>query len=339
MTFDPLQQQSSYRLTLLPCRGLGPPEGGKIPGQILDGGEFGRNRRFGPLMQETLVVGYETRLLAEGRLPILLQRAGHRPVLGLDAGITAAGQVDLMLRPLQPLAPMLVERFALRFQIESRGQAGLDRRRLQRLQDQVRDLSIHRRGLQRLAIRGVPGRARVDALVTRRMAGVVVRGRHAQAAPAAHDQPGEQRGAGANGTAFARPIGADLLLIALELLPGDVGWQAIGQEHLGILRARRSSPAARVAGLMTAPVDRPDPIDVDAGVDRIAEQIPKRESARSAPFQLALAQSSPLAHRHLDVVLYEIAQNAAYGAQALEQIEYQADHALRLLAGVERRFP
>src|ERR1700675_2774097 len=335
---DPFEQEPSDRLTLLPSRRLGPPKGRQILGQILDGGQFGRARRLGQLPLKALVVGQEMRLLAERRLPILLQGAGHQPVLGLDAGVTASGLIDPVLRPFEALTPMLFERFALRLQIESRRQAGLDCRRLQRLQDKPRDLSIHRRGLQRLAGRRVPGRARADALVARRMAGVVVRGRHAQAAPAAHDQPGEQCGAGACGTPFARSIGADLLLIALELLPGYVGWQTIGQEHLGILPARRSSPAARVTGLMTTPVDRPAPIDVDAGIDRIAEQIPKRGSTRSAPFQFALARSSGQAHRHLDVVLYEVAQNAADRAHAVEQIEHKADHALRLLVGIERHF-
>ena len=105
----------------------------------MDGGQFGRAGRLGPLALKALVVGQQKRLLAERRLPILLQRAGHQPVFGLDAGVTAAGPVDLMLRPFEALTPMLVERFALRLQIESRRQTGLDRRRLQRLQDQPGD--------------------------------------------------------------------------------------------------------------------------------------------------------------------------------------------------------
>src|SRR5271163_863900 len=105
---DAFQQQSGDRLALLLGRGLGPPKGGKILGQILDGGQFGRARRLGPLPLKALVVGQQTRLLAERRLPILLQRAGHQPVLGLDAGVTAAGLVDLMPRPFEALAPMLV---------------------------------------------------------------------------------------------------------------------------------------------------------------------------------------------------------------------------------------
>ena len=86
-------------------------------------------------MQETLVVGQHSRLFAERRLPILLRGAGDEPVLGLDAGVTATRLVDLMLRSLQPLTPMIVEGLALSLKIESRGHAGLDRRRLQRLQD------------------------------------------------------------------------------------------------------------------------------------------------------------------------------------------------------------
>jgi len=61
---DPLQQQSRYCLTLLPRRRLGPPKGGQILGQVPDSGQFGWRRRFGPLLQETFVVGQETRLLA-----------------------------------------------------------------------------------------------------------------------------------------------------------------------------------------------------------------------------------------------------------------------------------
>jgi len=54
---DALQQQSGDRLALLLGRGLGPPKGGKILGQILDGGQFGRARRLGLLPLKALVVG------------------------------------------------------------------------------------------------------------------------------------------------------------------------------------------------------------------------------------------------------------------------------------------
>ena len=62
---DAFQQQSGDRLALLLGRGLGPPKGGKILGQILDGGQFGRARRLGPVALKALVVGRQTRLLAE----------------------------------------------------------------------------------------------------------------------------------------------------------------------------------------------------------------------------------------------------------------------------------
>ena len=190
-----------------------------------------------------------------------------------------AALVDLMARPFEPLTPMLVEGFALGPQIDGRRQAGLDRRRLQRHQDQLRDPRIPRRGLQRLTERRVVGRARALAAVARRVTRIVIRGRHAQSALAAYDQSAEQRGARPRRTELARPIGADLFLITRELIPADVGRHAIGQEDLGALQTRRPSSAARSAGLVATPIDRSDPINVDAGIDRITEQIPwSRES-------------------------------------------------------------
>ena len=76
-------------------------------------------------------------------------------------------------------------------------------------------------------------------------------------------------------TDLARSIGSDLLLITLELIPADVRRHAIRQEYLSILGSGRSPSRARPSGLVAPPVDRPDAIDIDAGVDRIAEQIPQ----------------------------------------------------------------
>ena len=119
---DPLQQEPDDRLALLLGRRLGSPEGGQIVGQILDGGYLGRRGRFGPLAREAFVLRRKTGLLAQGRLPDLLQAAGHQPVFGLDAGVPAAGLVDLILRLFQPLAPMTINRGALALQISDRRQ-------------------------------------------------------------------------------------------------------------------------------------------------------------------------------------------------------------------------
>ena len=51
------------------------------------------------------MIGQQTRLLTQGRLPVTLQGAGHQPILWLDADATAAALVDLMARPFEPPTP------------------------------------------------------------------------------------------------------------------------------------------------------------------------------------------------------------------------------------------
>ena len=53
------------------------------------------------------------------------------------------------------------------------------------------------------------------------------------------------------------------------------------------------------------------------------------------PFQLALARALASAHRHADVVLYQIGHHLADRAEAIKKVEDQADRRLRLLVGVE----
>ena len=84
-----------------------------------------------------LMLRLETGLLGQGLLPVPLERARHQPVLGLDGGVLPARALDLVSGALQPLPPMAIERRALGLEIVGDRQAGLDRRRLERLQDQT----------------------------------------------------------------------------------------------------------------------------------------------------------------------------------------------------------
>jgi hypothetical protein len=167
------------------------------------------------------------------------------------------------------------------------------------------------------------------------MAVVVVNRRHAQSALAADQQARQQRTAGPYRSETIRPVGAKLRLIALELLSSDVGWRAIRQEHLRFLGARRTSPRARASRLLASPVGRSDAIGIDAGIDRIAEQIVQRGPVGAAPFKLALAWAAARSHRHPDVVLDQIAQHLADRSKAFEQREYLTDRPLRLLVWVQ----
>ena len=119
------------------------------------------------------------------------------------------------------------------------------------------------------------------------MAVIVIVRPHAQSALTTHQQARQQRPAGPH-RADVRSVGAKLRLIALELLTGDVGGHPIRQEHLGFLGMRRTSPGARTSWLLPPPIGSPHAIGINAGIDRIAEQVVQRGPVDAAPF------SSPL---------------------------------------------
>src|ERR1700722_9735877 len=85
------------------------------------------------------------------------------------------------------------------------------------------------------------------------MAVVVVSGRHAQSAPTAYHQTRQQRRAGPHRAEMIHSVGAQLRLVAIELLAGDVGWYKIRQEHLGFAGTWRTAPGTRPPRLLPPP--------------------------------------------------------------------------------------
>jgi hypothetical protein len=136
---------------------------------------------------------------------------------------------------------MPVERRALGLKILDERQARLDRRRLQRLQNETRDQRVERRGLQRLTKRLAIAALHLRTDVAGRMAVVVVLRQHAQTAAAADQQAGEKRASRLRRPAARRLGGLQLRLIALIALEADVGGQLIVQENFGLSGARRSA--------------------------------------------------------------------------------------------------
>ena len=133
----------------------------------------------------------------------------------------------------------------------------------------------------------------------------------------------------------AGPVRLQLRQVALILIPGDVGRHPIGQDDGGVVQMGRSPPGPGTAGLLPAPVDRAQAVDVGAGIDRVGEQVLQRGPAGPAPFQLALVWAAEHAHRQADVVPGEVAHDLADRPPALEQVEHQPDRRLRLLVGIE----
>ena len=108
------------------------------------------------------------------------------------------------------------------------------------------------------------------------------------------------------------------------------------QKDLGFRGARRSAPGSRPPGLLAALLDRSHAIGVDAGIDRIGEEVEQRGAIDAAPFEIAFLRPASQPHRHADFVFDQIDHHLADRLEAIEQVEDQADRRLRLLVRIER---
>ncbi len=233
----------------------------------------------------------ETGLLGQGLFPVALERARHQPVLGLHRSILPARALDLVSGALQPLPPMAIERRAFGLEGVGERQARLERRRLERLQNEARDQSVERRTFQRLTERLAVIALHLRADVAGGMAVVIVLRQHAQTATAADQHAREKRASVPHRPAARRLVGLQLRLIALIALEADVAGQPIVQEDFGLFGARRSASRSGTAGLLPSPLDRTHAVSVDACIDRIGEEIEQGGATGAPPFQLALARA------------------------------------------------
>ena len=234
------------------------------------------------------------------------------------------------------MLPLPVERLAFADEVAGSLQARFQCGWLEGLQHQLADQCIERRRLERLTDRLTVVARHAAAGIPRQRSVVVILRHHAQAAAAADNQPGQQRLSGARHAGIRRFVRAQLHLIALILLPADIGRHAVRKKYFGILDAEGTTTCAGAARLLSSAVDRPTTIHIDAGVNRIGEQIVQRDAVDTAPLELTLARTATHPHRHADVVVDQIAHHLADRAKADEQIEHQADRGLRLFVGIER---
>ena len=68
------------------------------------------------------------------------------------------------------------------------------------------------------------------------------------------------------------------------------------QKHLGLPGARRTAPCAGPPGLLAALLYSSHAVGVNAGIDRIGEQVVQRGATDAAPFEIAFLR--PAAHPH-----------------------------------------
>jgi hypothetical protein len=77
------------------------------------------------------------------------------------------------------------------------------------------------------------------------------------------------------------------------------------------------------------------PVTVIAGIDRVVQQVHQRLAVGTMPFQLPSVRPAVGSHRQADAVMHQVTQQPVDTPLAVELIEQQAYHGLRLLVGVE----
>jgi hypothetical protein len=130
-----------------------------------------------------------------------------------------------------------------------------------------------------------------------------------------------------------------LLEILLVLLPGDVGRQAVLDEHMPLFGRRHRLPGMGSSGLFLAGVDPPLAVGVGSGVDGVLERVLQGHPVGPAPFELSFGLPLADADADADAVGNQVAEHGVEGAELLELLEDEAHDLLDLLVGIEDHLP
>ena len=134
-----------------------------------------------------------------------------------------------------------------------------------------------------------------------------------------------------------RAVVVEALLVAEELLPGDVAGMGVVTHDRPVGRGHAAGPALDPrrlvgqrprAGLGAA-------VDVGAGVAGVVQDVQDAAVPQRLPEQFAVAGLAPEAIGEEQVVLGEVLDDRQGRARLLEQGEEQADRLLHLLVGIE----
>ena len=166
----------------------------------------------------------------------------------------------------------------------------------------------------------------------------MVADRHAvPAAPAAAQQPGQQRRAVPRRArrGGGLPVGGHPGDVRLVLLRGDVGRQAARQQHQPLAGIFHHPPGVRPAGDLPARPGLPAAVGVIPGVGRVVQHVLQRLPGGAPPFELSLRRAGVNPDRQLDLLGHQVAEHAVERSQPAEGAEDEADDVLRLLVGIE----
>ena len=180
--------------------------------------------------------------------------------------------------------------------------------------------------------------ARVAVRRARGTRPVVIPGCHAvPAAPAAAQQPGQQRRTVPRGAGRGRglPVGGHPGDVRLVFLGGDVGRQPPGQQDQPLVTAFHHAPGAGPARHLPPRLDLAAAVGVIPGVDRVVQHVLQCLPGRAPPLELPLRRAGMHPDRQLDLLLDQVAEHPVERPEPREGAEDEADHVLRLLIGVE----
>src|SRR5262249_37575726 len=158
-------------------------------------------------------------------------------------------------------------------------------------------------------------------------------GLHAATTLTTHNQAGQHgdRRTSRSGYGAVPPMFFQAPAVALVLLPGQVRWVVVAQEHKTIFRLAMDTTRASLAGHVAARIDGPSTPGVDACIRWTTQQLPQRFTLRLVPLQVPALRSAHGAERQLNLLLPQETQQAADAAAGGELVQDQANHLPHLL--------
>ena len=272
-------------------------------------GEFPRCARA-----EAPVLFPQTFLHGKRGLPGLLQGLRDQPVLRIDRAPVPFGILNVTVRARKAQLPLPMLSGTIRFHLCLRLQRQRGRFRRQSVHHRFVHKAFQRRRTQRLAL--IPAKiAQTSAAVAQVItAAVTICDRHPLTALPAAKQAGQQS---APPSACRPAVARQYMLVEFEILPGDVGREAVPDQNPPAVLNR--AVATQIA--LPPPSERP-------GIDRIGQDVVNRAAARGDPGQPAPPRTGDPAQRKPLAICGQRSHRGAHAAKATKRIEHTPDACL-----------
>ena len=271
----------------------------------------------------------------------MLQRAGHKAVLGFHCIILSPRAFGIVTRPLALERPLALQQPGLLFDLAQRGDRQGDLIRRKGGQDQPLDFVIDQERTHllatRLSLRAVIGNAHVDRVVAMRPG---ITQTHPPGAAAASDDTLQQSSAFSRNSRMvffiSDEVVRELSLDGHELFPVHVCRVGILETNRPILRrdSHRSDPAA--LGMPPHRVRLPPSVHVGASIGRILQNMDHTCTVRRLPDDVMWRRAMQRSHRQQQIAATQISHHRLGAAQLSKLRKHQSDPLLHLFVRVER---